>query len=128
MARVGTVSFRAGPRFDPPPRSVVVELERRAPGVWRRFSSGIDQAIVGAGDVVGTNWFRTAADNARVGGARYSQHRWGMAVDLVVRASSRPAVVSRLRRAGFHVIDEGDHLHVQVFGAGVLPASGIRPG
>lgn len=64
-----------------------------------------------------TSWYRNAADNQAVGGAVASQHRIGLAVDLT------PATVAgeiALREAGFIVVNEFDHLHVQIWPAGVL--------
>lgn len=63
-----------------------------------------------------TSWFRTRADNLRVGGHPDSQHLLGFAVDI---APKIPA--SQLRRwltQGLVILEEGDHTHVQLYPAG----------
>ncbi len=70
-----------------------------------------------------TSWYRTPAENVRVGGSGprgygvggpLSQHLIGLAVDLV------GADAQALRREGLLVIDQGTHVHVQGWPAGVL--------
>ncbi len=60
-----------------------------------------------------TSWWRSNLDNARVGGRETSQHLWAMALDL-----AGPGAVDagdQLRSMGWTVIDEGSHVHAQVF-------------
>jgi len=64
-------------------------------------------------------WQRSRRENAAVKGKPRSQHLVALAVDLVgpdVREFQR-----RARAAGLVAIDEGDHLHVQRYPAGVIP-------
>ena len=63
-----------------------------------------------------TSWWRDVDRNRIVGGATYSQHLIGTAVDLV----ESPAAREVWRRAGFIVVEERDHDHVQVYPAGFL--------
>lgn len=71
-----------------------------------------------------TSWWRSAARNMEVGGAVYSQHRLGWAVDwqLVERSQNRE-MVSLANLIGLVGVDEGDHVHVQMYPAGVIPKS-----
>lgn len=61
-----------------------------------------------------TSWLRSDRHNAAVGGAQGSLHTIGLAVDMIF---DEPADALRaaiyFRRAGAHVLDEGNHLHVQ---------------
>lgn len=66
-----------------------------------------------------TSWFRDRARNAEVGGAEYSQHRLGFAFDVVTAEPERFAATARAY--GFTAVQEGSHVHLQVFPAGVLP-------
>jgi len=122
--------IRTGPGFQPPPEALVRQIAQRSPNFWREFMAGLDRATAGV-EVVVTSWYRSAADNVRVGGAVNSQHRYATAFDLAgpfLRTSARNAVASRLRAQSFFVLDEGDHLHVQAFPAGALSRAGVRPG
>jgi hypothetical protein len=67
-----------------------------------------------------TSWWRSRAQNSSVGGAIYSQHLLGLAIDVVTPKPS--ALVRGLKAAGLVAVDEGDHVHVQAFAAGQLPA------
>ena len=87
--------------------------------------------LVGDG-VVMTSWRRTADKNSDVGGKPNSQHLSGNGADFVVPASGKAAFRAKAEAAGFQVLDEGDHMHVQRprGGAGGAPAGGpsARPG
>jgi len=120
-------TVRYGPNFAQPPRALVASLHRASPAFWSQFTRGLDAATRGVNGTY-VNWYRTAEHNSRVGGKPSSQHRYGTAVDLVVPSGQRFAVTNALRRQGFTVIDEGDHLHVQAFpSSSVLTRAGIRP-
>lgn len=73
-----------------------------------------------------TSWWRSKQRNLQVGGARTSQHLLGLAVDVVPVGGSRSELLRRLRAAGLVALDEGDHVHVQAFPAGVIPATWYR--
>jgi len=63
---------------------------------------------------------RTRAQNAAVGGAAYSQHLIALAADLVpVAGSSYATIAAAARSAGLVPVIESDHVHVQLFPAGL---------
>jgi len=64
-----------------------------------------------------TSWYRDREENWRVEGDEYSQHRIGLAVDLI---PADPALAAVLRRQGLVVVNERDHLHVQAWPKGLL--------
>jgi len=64
-----------------------------------------------------TSWYRDPDRNERVGGSPASQHLVGLAFDL---APADERLADSLRSAGMIVVNEGDHLHVQVWTAGTL--------
>ena len=66
-----------------------------------------------------TSFQRTRRHNAEVGGAELSQHLVATAWD--VSGPDQDVYAARARAAGLTVIDEGDHVHVQLFRAGLLP-------
>lgn len=118
----------------PPPVGVWQPIEYMFPGIWGRFvrAANASLADIGPGAIV-TSWYRTAADNRRVGGDPESQHQLGLAFDV---AWSGPtdwelpdSWQSRCRRAlvaqGFEVADEGDHVHAQVLKAGQARRLGL---
>lgn len=79
----------------------------------RRVNAAPGQARV-------TSWWRTPARNAAVGGHPESQHLIGTAADFVPIAPSTYADIARaLEGAGLVVVDEGDHVHAQLFAGGV---------
>lgn len=69
-------------------------------------------------DVEATSWWRSPAENARVGGDLFSQHLVGWALDVVGPGSQDFA--KRARIAGLTVVTEPTHVHVQVFPKGIL--------
>lgn len=58
-----------------------------------------------------TSWWRSPWKNREVGGVTNSLHMLGLAWDVVPPTLNN---ISRLRALGLKVIDEGDHLHVQI--------------
>jgi hypothetical protein len=71
-----------------------------------------------------TSWWRDPISNQRVGGHPQSQHRLALAMDFAAPDAGR--LVAALRRSGLVVIDEGDHVHVQLYPAGALPPGAFR--
>ncbi|WP_049423344.1 D-Ala-D-Ala carboxypeptidase family metallohydrolase [Stenotrophomonas maltophilia] len=61
-----------------------------------------------------TSGVRSAERNAQVGGQPNSQHLTGTAADYTVPNNLKPAFLSRARQLGYHAIDEGDHIHLQL--------------
>ena len=71
---------------------------------------------------VPTSWWRSNSRNLEVGGAPYSQHLLGWAVDWQLPTSAQNReMVALANRIGLVGIDEGDHVHVQMYPAGVIP-------
>lgn len=71
-------------------------------------------------DVTVTSWHRTRSHNAEVGGQPQSQHLVATAWDIT--GPDRWTYSARAKRAGLTTLDEGDHIHVQLFRAGVVPS------
>jgi hypothetical protein len=87
----------------------------------------LDLARVGTGvPIVISSGYRTANHNAAVGGKPASLHLVGRAADLVFGDPLNRARVVEwlLRDPRVVVIDEGDHVHVQV--RGVSPRAGVE--
>jgi hypothetical protein len=61
-----------------------------------------------------TSLTRSPADNQRVGGVPNSQHMRGTAGDFVVPDAQKGAFRQAMQARGFEVIDEGDHMHVEL--------------
>jgi hypothetical protein len=72
-------------------------------------------------EVTITSFQRTRAENARVGGKPKSQHLLATAWD--VAGPDQLVYAARARAAGLIAIDEGDHVHVQLFPGGSVPES-----
>ncbi len=68
-----------------------------------------------------TSWFRTEAQNMAVDGATYSQHLLAWAVDWQMPRGQNRDMVNLARELGMVGVDEGDHVHVQMYPAGVIP-------
>lgn len=102
--------------------------ERPPPGLARPLAPWIAELrgalrAIGRERVSWVNWWRSSSHNARVGGAPTSQHLLGLAVDVVpIEPRARARIAQALRTAGLVVIDEGDHLHVQLSAAGTWDA------
>jgi len=89
-----------------PPDQIVVQV--LAP--MRTFLRKLVGVTYPTGTVI-TSWWRSIAENARVGGNPRSQHLAGLAWDL---AAPQPDVLAaQLRHAGLVVVVERDHVHVQ---------------
>jgi peptidase M15-like protein len=74
------------------------------------------------GPVQVTSWGRTRSHNAAVGGEPSSQHLVWTAMDLVPGDGDMVGLESVARTMGFgFVLNEGTHVHVQLFPAGLLP-------
>lgn len=91
--------------------------------IYREFLTRLGAVRRDAPDIQFTSWWRNDAFNRSVGGAFDSQHLAGFAVDLV---ASRPDVVQQLaRQVGLIPVVEMDHVHIQLFPAGLLARIGF---
>jgi len=72
-----------------------------------------------------TSWFRTAADNRTAGGSAESQHLFGLAWDLTASRPILPRLAAAATRQGLVAIQEGDHVHLQLFPKGALARAGV---
>lgn len=62
-----------------------------------------------------TSWWRTEKRNADVGGLVNSRHLDGVGADAVPDpGEDRDAVIASARALGLQVVDEGDHLHLEL--------------
>ena len=92
----------------------------------REFVSRINRGWPAQGRA--TSWWRSVADNVRVGGSgprpygngnpNFSQHLVGLAADLTAPNVQR--AVDQLRAQGLIAVNEFDHIHVQAWPAGEL--------
>jgi len=71
-----------------------------------------------------TSWWRSFAENNRVGGMAFSQHLVAIAIDALPigagPAPDRKDLVRAFQAAGLVAIDERDHVHAQLLTAGTL--------
>ena len=95
-----------------PPPAVWQPLEGLAPGIYRAFLGRLVAGVAGRG-VVATSWYRGTRENRDVGGAPTSQHLLGLAVDLQTRDTA--GVAASLNAVGLISVDEGSHVHAQLF-------------
>lgn len=72
-------------------------------------------------NAVPTSWWRSELKNMEVGGATYSQHLLGWALDWALPPGQNHDMVHLAEQLGMVGVDEGDHVHVQIFPAGVIP-------
>ncbi len=107
-----------------PPFSIVNTVEAWAPGVYRAFWEILIDSVREPVQV--TSYWRDPAENRRVGGAPDSQHQLGLGIDLVFaeRAAASRAL-SRLVGGGLVAVDEGTHVHVQAWPAGLARDVGL---
>lgn len=68
-----------------------------------------------------TSWWRSNARNLDVGGAPRSQHLLGWAVDFAGPRDESRQMVAMAQDLGLTAVDEGDHVHLQMYPAGVIP-------
>lgn len=101
----------------PPPASIWQRVEQISPGHYLHFISHLNSALRNHRGTV-TSWWRDRGTNEIHGGEEFSQHLIGLALDLDVQDPNR--LIADLRREGLVVIDEGSHVHVQLFPAGVV--------
>jgi len=118
----------------PPPRRTVQFFDQLIPGLWRAWFNAAEWALReidndAGGDTVITSWFRSPAENLRVGGDPDSQHLVGLALDIV---PGKPAILlavaeasDKFEEAGFLVLPTRTHLHIQTFPAGDLRRFGV---
>jgi len=118
----------------PPPREFVQFWETVLPGFWQVWIGAAERALReidddAGGDTVVTSWFRTPAENRRVGGDPDSQHLVGLALDIV---PGKPAILlavaeasDKFEQVGFLVLPTRTHLHIQTFQAGALRQAGV---
>lgn len=102
-----------------PPMTVIRAVERFAPGFWGQWSGAVAAAWRSAPGMRVTSWWRDPRHNREVGGSDSSQHLLGVAFDVVPVTSGN---YYALQRAGFRVVNEGDHLHAQPW-----PPGSARP-
>lgn len=108
-----------------PPTNLARAVESRLPGAYNAFYARVTSANSGL-PVQATSWWRSTAKNKSVGGARDSQHLLALGLDLVYpNAAVRALGKERMQKLGLVVIDEGDHVHTQLYNAGVLWAAGV---
>ena len=69
-----------------------------------------------------TSFYRDEETNRRVGGAPRSQHLLGLAGDWVVPPQYREQFKQVATFLGLIAVEEHDHVHVQRYEAGALPA------
>lgn len=72
-----------------------------------------------------TSWHRSVVDNRRVGGHPQSQHLLGTAIDVWRMDGDYGYEMARCYDAGLIPINEGTHLHVQLFPAGYALSAGL---
>ncbi len=73
---------------------------------------------------IATSWYRSPARNLQVGGEPRSQHLLAFAADFGnLQAGERQRLVDLARHLGMVGVDEGDHVHLQMFPRGTIPAS-----
>ena len=100
-----------------PPNTVWRPVESLSPGLYRDF---IDRFIFGMrGHRVGvSSWWRSPHHNQAVGGHPDSQHLLALAIDF--QTAEPQLAVTDLTQLGLVALNEGDHVHVQRFSAGIV--------
>jgi len=104
-----------------PPASLVAQLNTIGAGFL--LPEFVRRVVAGAppGTFL-TSWFRSPAENRRVGGLAESQHLWAAAVDL---AGDLPEIARGMRRQGLIAVEDADHVHVQAWPAGTARRVGL---
>lgn len=104
----------------PPPEqmaqtgALAEETERRVRAALAEFGRLNPGAVA-----VVTSWWRSSAHNAAVGGAPWSQHRLGTAMDVApLDTHFLECLAGALRRAGLISVPYGQHVHAQLLQAG----------
>lgn len=100
-----------------------------APPSQRPLTTGADIAAILGANVRVTSGLRTPEHNAEVGGVPNSLHLQNRARDFVPQGMSMAAATVKLRAAGYHAINEGDHVHVDWGGSGghAVATVGVPP-
>lgn len=98
-----------------------IELVVRYDSVYRWLIPRLNFLFDKFPNAVPTSWWRSELKNMEVGGAAYSQHLLGWAVDWALPAREHRAMVQLTEHLEMVGIDEGDHVHIQIFPAGVIP-------
>jgi len=89
-----------------------------------QFFEGLRGVRVGRSIRV-TSWWRSSVDNRRVGGHPDSQHRLGLALDLIGEEEELLELLLDVRQVGMVAVLEPTHLHIQLLPAGVARLSGL---
>lgn len=74
-------------------------------------------------NLVYTSWFRDVRQNEIVGGSPQSQHLFGFAIDFTTDSPEQMSEVAK--RLGLIPVIEWDHVHLQLFPAGLLERFGF---
>ncbi len=96
----------------PPPPNVASFVSARCPGCFGFMGHTLNRVSLTRPASL-TSWWRSSQANAVLGGHAHSQHLWGLAIDIVGEGSSQAG--DQLRAMGWTVVDEGSHVHAQVF-------------
>jgi len=68
-----------------------------------------------------TSFYRDPQFNRTIGGAPRSQHQVALAADFAGERTKLRHLAQHARAVGLIAVDEGSHLHIQFFRAGVGP-------
>lgn len=93
----------------------------QGPPFWHPYTGAFVRQLTAAAsglEVSATSWYRSPERNAQVGGSPWSQHLVGWGLDVVGPGANQFAKAVRAR--GMIAVVEADHVHVQLFPAGVL--------
>jgi len=71
------------------------------------------------------SWYRDADRNEAVGGHPESQHLYALATDWSGNPQSLRQFELFAEATGMVAVNEGDHLHIQLYGHGVLASAGF---